>query len=867
MRQALAVGTKCSIPRVPETLVRRPRLERVLADGQRAQVTLVCGVPGAGKTTLLTSWLGAAPATRAAWLTLDRRDNDARRLAALVTAALERAGALAGVRLPRYEGDDLLDAVFEHLVRRGTPCVLVLDDLHELSVRPALRTLAHLVEQAPPTLDLVLCSRADPPVSWGRLAVEGRLRQVRNADLRFSAEEAGELFGRHGVQLGRDDTRALCDRTEGWAAGLRLAAAALASDADPRSFVRSTSATQVAVSDYLLTEVLDRQDEAAQQFLLRTSVVDRITPDVAAALTGDTQAGERLAALERRGLFLVELDDDGSYRYHALFGALLRARLRLDDPSLFTALHRRAAVWHLHHDLPREAEDYARAAGDWQLVGRLVLQRWLDRTLDGGRPARDPTAGVSPAIVAATPELSLVAAGHACWRGDRSGADLHRQVVVGGEPPAGASAPLWAVARRVLDLEFARAFGDEAQARRAILALAAGGGPDAWSARGARLADMRRAELDIATGREVDARRVLERLVPTTDDTGPGSVPGGEHGDGDGGQAAGDPWSAAATGLLALAEALAGRLDEAGELTAASLAADGGARGHDGLPHAAHLARALCSAQRGEARHLGEAVAALDDERVPNRTWRAVHDILHFADRHHVRRPVAVDAALAAQPLVGRTLVALGLLETIDRHGRTHAHGGPGERAVVAARRYLAGEPAGAEPADLGAWLAQVEAGDPAGQPKPHPRTVIEAYVLSALLAEARDDPAGADGRVDQGLALLDRTKIRAPFDQYATALAPLLRRGATRPGGHRAMAVELADRLPAEGPVIVEELTERELEVLNHLPTLMSNVEIAAGLHLSVNTVKSHLKAVYRKLGVDGRRHAVLRARELDLI
>ena len=264
----------------------------------------------------------------------------------------------------------------------------------------------------------------------------------------------------------------------------------------------------------------------------------------------------------------------------------------------------------------------------------------------------------------------------------------------------------------------------------------------------------------------------------------------------------------------------------------------------------------------------------MEHDHVPNRTWAVVREVVRFADRHQVRRPVAVDAEFVGQPLVDRTLVALGLLETIDRHGRVHLHGAPGERAVVQVRRALA-EGTGAargstsrEGADvLDAWLAGVEADDLGDQPEAHPRTLIEAYVLSAVLAERRGDPTTADERLERALGLLDATGLRAPFDQHADRLAPLLRRRAAQPGSHQAMAVDLADRLTTGELSIVEALTERELEVLNHLPTLMSNVEIAAGLHLSVNTVKSHLKAVYRKLGVDGRRHAVLRARELELI
>lgn len=877
--RTVAVGTKCSIPRLPETLVRRPRLESLFTSEARSQVTLVCGAPGAGKTTLLASWLATVPVGPVAWLTLDRRDNESRRLATLVTVALERAGALPALAAMPYDGEDLLDAVFEHLVRRGQKCVLVLDDIQELASGAALHTLRYLVERAPRVLDMVLASRADPPVPWGRLQMEGRLRQVRNADLRFSPEEAGELFTRHGIRLGRDDTNSLCERTEGWAAGLRLAACALSTDADPRGFVLSASATQVAVSDYLLTEVLDRQDEADRQFLLRTSVASRITPDLAASLTDDPRADKRLAALERRGIFLVELDEDGSYRYHALFGALLRARLRLRDRPLFTALHRRAALWHLANGLPREAEEHARSAGEWSLVGRLVLDRWLDKALDGKRPLDDPTAGLSAGAVAATPELSLVAAVQACWRCDRAEADLHRHVIAQVTRPGGTVTAAWALARRVLDVEYARAFGDDAQARRAVRSLAdlAADG-DARSARAGRLAALRQAELDLVGGRDDAARHHLERLAAVLASARPEGVgaAGGapltrvsglprapEHAAGDEGAG----WSAAASGLLALDEALAGRLAAADGHAAAARTLAASARPRDGLPQVGALARALCCAQRGEPRGLSEALDAVDDAQLPNATWVAVRDVTRWADRHQARRPVALDGALAERPLVSRALVALGLLETIDRHGRVRAHGGEGERALVGARRRLAGNHAGRDARGLRQWLAAVEAGSLGAGAEPHPRTLVEAHVVAALEFDEVGDPTGAADMVDRALELFDATGIRAPFDQYADRLAPLLRRRATEHGSHQGMAVDLADRLPTGENLIVEPLTDRELEVLAHLPTLMSNVEIAAGLHLSVNTVKSHLKAVYRKLGVDGRRHAVLRARELELL
>jgi LuxR family maltose regulon positive regulatory protein len=829
--------------------VSRPRLD-VLFDGERRrQVTLVSAPPGAGKTTLLANWWASAAGERVGWLSLDRRDDDARRLGNLVAAALDRAGALPGFVPPAGDADTLLDAVFEHLMACGEPCVLMVDDLQEISSPEALRLLAHLVQRAPPGLDLALASRADPPIGWGRLQVAGRLRQVRNAELSFRPDEASELFAVHRVRLGRDDARLLCERTEGWAAGLRLAACALQSDAEPHRFVLSTSATQVAVSDYLLKEVLIREDEAAQQFLLRTSVADRLTPDLAVVLTGDRRAGERLAALERRGIFLVELDESGAYRYHALFGALLRARLRLQDTGLFTELHDRAARWHVANGMPAEAEDHARAAGDWELVGRLVLARWLDAELDGRHLPDGALAGFAPPIVLRVPGLALVVAAEACRRLSREDADLYRDAVTEAEShdalvsesPDSAS---WGVARQVLDLAYGRAFGDERRTRSAVAVLGARPARDAWTPRARHLAALRGAELDVDTGRLDRARRSLEDLADGID----------------------LGWVAAEAGaLLGLLDAADGDVPEAEKRTGEALA---GSHGGGDATRIARLAVGLCAAQRGEPRNVVDALAAAGGGS-PS-TWdvlRSVQRVLSASTRS--RAPIApgLDAGVLDAPLVQRVLQALGVLEVVDFSGRVVPVGGAGERAVAEARRWVDGGDGRRPPPGVGPWIDRWQAdGRPVGSA--HPRTVIEARILAAVLGAGPGGGARVVRHLDAALGLSAVTGIRAPFDDHAARVGPLVERYLVDLGPYAGLAMELVDRLAGGGDaVLVEALTEREQEVLHHLPTLMSNLEIAEGMHLSVNTVKTHLKAVYRKLGVEGRRQAVLRGRELELL
>ncbi|HEX8805195.1 MAG TPA: hypothetical protein VF743_13405, partial [Acidimicrobiales bacterium] len=529
-----------------------------------------------------------------------------------------------------------------------------------------LRTLARIVEQAPPTLDVVMAARADPPLGWGRLRLQGRLRQVRNDDLRFRPDEAAELFAGHGVRIGRDDTRVLCDRTEGWAAGLRLAACALQSDAEPGRLVLSASATQVAVSDYLLTEVLDRQDEAAQRFLLRTSVVDRLTPDLARALTGDARAGERLAALERRGIFLVQLEEDGSYRYHALFAALLRARLRLRDPELVAALHRRAAGWHLAHGLPVEAEFHARAAGEWYMVGRLVLDRWLAAAVDARPLAGGATDGVPPVVTMGTPELALVAAAQACRHRNRRDADRYRHVVDRVSATAPDRVSSWSTARDVLDVEYGRAFGAGARELHAARRLADDPRAGVLTPRARRLGDLRHAELDLDGGRVERAQQALGHLV---DDPAAGPV------------------RTEAAAVLSVVGATAGDLGTAQALAStvlAAAAADAPDQGSVEATDAARLALALCHLQRAEHRLAGDVLDGMAGGTLPCRSIEAVHRAVTAARQRRSSGPVVLDVPGAEDPLLGAALSALGVVEIADTKGRPRLHGGQGENLLAA---------------------------------------------------------------------------------------------------------------------------------------------------------------------------------------
>lgn len=890
MRQGdVPAGTKGCVPRLPPLLVARPRLEQRLAEPARTQVTLVCAPPGAGKTTLLTSALSPAAgdgSRRVAWLCLDERDNDARRLVSLLHSALapepndadDRSPAGKAKRRSRSHPSvpvlDVLDELLGRLAEGLEPeQVLVLDDVHALRSPAALEVVTHLVHQAPAQLDVVLASRADPLIGLEDLRLAGRLTEIRSADLAFEPAEVSELLALHEVELANDDVQTLWHRTEGWAAGLRLAACALQTDPDPGRFVRSAGRTAAVVSDYLLRELLVRKDDAVQWFLLRTSVTERLTAELAELLADDPRAAEHLVELERSGILVVDHEDDRWYRYHSLFGALLRARLDRHDLDLARELHGRAAQWFLERDMPTEAQHHAQAAHDWDLLGELLAWRWIDATLDGlAIDGNLLPAGVEPATVAASPGLALVAVADACRRANRDEAALYRDaldelIASPDHAPSGEPAP-FATERRVLDIVYGCAFGSDERSRAAAQALRAADHADPAAVDLRRFATLRGAELALDAGDLEEAGTLLSDLADRSDFC----------------------WvTAEATALLALLHAAQGRPSLVPPLVDSVLDGERGSATVQAAA-AARLASTLGLALRGEHRSACDILAAVEPgagssltaaasslsptpasgsarlqrEAAGSRTLRTVARVVGVGLGAVAGRPVALDASTAVgNVLAERALLALGVVEVVTPDGRPMLLGGPGEHALQEARlRLTAGDVARADHA-VGPWLDR-----PPGDRAAHPRTVVEATTIAALAAGARDEQDVVRRWVSEALDIAGATGTTAPLLQAGPRLGPLLQRNLSELGERMAAALEVLDRTrPTGAGELVEPLTDREMEVLVHLPTLMSNAEIASGLYLSVNTVKTHLKAVYRKLGVEGRRQAVVRGRELELI
>src|SRR5215813_7387360 len=370
----------------PGYVVARPRLFVRLG---AARVSVVSAPAGSGKTVLLRSWIGwASVAGSAAWVPAGRGERDPPRFWLSVLAALRQTGPGSVLvreltAAPDLDGWVITERLLADLALLDEALWLVVDDVQELGPE-TLAQLELLIMRAPPGLRFVLATRHDVRLGLHRLRLEGELAEIRTDDLRFSLAEARQLFAAAGVQLEDPSLAKLHERTEGWVAGLRLAALSLAGHPDPGRFAGEFSGTERTVAEYLLAEVLEGQGEPVRRLLLRTSILERVNGELAGLLTGDGGGERVLQDLEAAGAFVVAVDPGRSwFRYHHLFADLLQLELRRTEPDQVAGLHRAAAGWFAGHGYPVEAVRHAQAAGDWDLARRLLADHWPGLYLDG----------------------------------------------------------------------------------------------------------------------------------------------------------------------------------------------------------------------------------------------------------------------------------------------------------------------------------------------------------------------------------------------------------------------------------------------------------------------------------------------------
>jgi LuxR family transcriptional regulator, maltose regulon positive regulatory protein len=385
MFEQRSVTTKLYIPPPRPHAVLRPRLTGRLNGGLHGKLTLISAPAGFGKTTLLSEWLTDCRRP-AAWLSLDRGDNDPIRFLAYLVAALQtiEADLGAGVKsllqsLQPLPIESVLTTLLNEVTTVPDNFVLVLDDYHFIDAEPIDDALAFLIDHLPPQMHLVVATREDPQLPLARLRAREQLTELRATDLRFTPEEAAEFLKEvMGLDVSTEDIAALESRTEGWIAGLQLAALSMKGRKDTAGFVQAFTGTHRFVLDYLVEEVLQQQPDRVRTFLLRTSILDRLSGPLCDAITGQEDSRGMLEALERHNLFVVPLDDERRwYRYHHLFANVLQARAMEEQPDQVPTLHRRASEWHEHNGLPADAIRHALAAEDFERAADLVEVTWL----------------------------------------------------------------------------------------------------------------------------------------------------------------------------------------------------------------------------------------------------------------------------------------------------------------------------------------------------------------------------------------------------------------------------------------------------------------------------------------------------------
>ena len=833
---------------------------------------------------LLASWLRAVrPPPAVAWVEVERDERDATRFWATVMDAVRRSGAVAPddplatlTAGPAGGGDELVEHLVAGLGRLERPVFLVLDDLHHLRSDDALAGLERLLTRAPPHLRTFIVSRRDPKLGLHRLRLTGDLVEVRGADLGFTAEEASALLAAAGVAVGADDLGRLHERTEGWAAGLRLAAMSLARHDAPGQFVAEFSGSERTVADYHVGEVLASRPPEVRRLLLRTCILERVTGPLADLLTGRTDGARLLHDLEEANALVVAVDVARTwFRYHHLLADLLRLELRLEAPDEVPALHRLAAAWFAEHGHVVEAIRHAQLGGDVELAAELIGRHWVHLVLDGEEATLGTMlAGLPPDVLETDAELATIAAAARLAESRWEQADALL---------AAAGGALSAV--------------PEARRPRAGTALAA-----AHLMRARSLGDM-------------------ERVVEVAD-----AVAGGATGIGTaGGDIAPDELEALALMNLGIAESWILRLDDAEAHLERGLAlgrragrayVEVGCLG--GLGTVANITQrlgvahdrlrlAIAVAERvGWSRHpvVGPAYLSLGAVLIERGRLAEAAGVLERAEGvmaaapepaaivglHHVQGMLALaqarlDDALAsfeAGMRLAGTLRAPHFLAVILRQWELRVRLRLGDADAV--RAALPDVVPGAQTSNLAALVA-LAGDDPDAAAEAvapvlageafvfHVNVEIEALLLDALARTALGDAGAAHASVERALALTEpegrvwlvltvpgARDLLAAHPPHRTAHAAHLRALLDHLSGLEP-ASAAADEAPAEA------LSERELAVLRFLPTNLSASEIGGELYLSVHTVKTHMRRLYAKLDVHTRAEAVARGRALGLL
>ncbi|MEU4691492.1 LuxR C-terminal-related transcriptional regulator [Actinoplanes sp. NPDC023714] len=851
-------------PRPPQGVLWRPRLADTMDAGVRRAVTVICAGPGWGKTALAASWASTrAVSGPVAWLTCESRHNDVAVFWSDLVAALRATGADG---LPEVERDDpaFRRRLLAALAGLSSVTVLVFDDLHRVTDPRVLDGLAGIVAAMPDRLRFVLISRTEPGVPLHRLRAAGELTEIGSEALAFRVEEAADLIAIQGRRPPAEEVAARVRRAEGWGTGLRLGL-----DEPPGT-------TGAAIEDYLVREVLAGLSPQDRDFLLRTSLPDRICGELAEALTGQRYGQRTLERLAQSHLFVERIGMGRWYRYHGMFRAALRHQLATVDPERVHALHLLAAQWHAATGNGLTAITHAAAGGDWGLVARLVVDRGLQLFASADRQEFLEVLRRIPADrLLENPELAFCSALRSFAEGDVA-----------------------AVAQRIARARMLLA--GRGPQYRAVLDLALGvletGVVIRWQGDMPRLVAVSSQLLeDLTTLRwdQVPAR--LQYRAMTLNHKGAGLLWTGrlDHAErflwaaASAARAAGVPLvETNALAQLSLLVFLQGALTTAEEHATAAIDL---ARRIDARTRpasaVAYLTRALIEAERGreaEAEEsLREGLHAIGDD--PEAAPAVVVALVRARLLLDRREPLAARQVLHRArgdagphfdaPLLDR-LIALMTAEA------DLALGDPSP--VVARYAHRPPVPALLPAEQVNLARAHLDRGDDAAAEQLLARVregsdrvaAVAAWIVTALAADARGHGGRAGEALSRALAEAEPELLRQPFRRFgAPRMLVLAERQqwlteARGPVRDTSVLAEITGEIPVTGATpAAGPLSEREVEVLQYLPTVLTAGEIAENLGISVNTVKAHMRSIYRKLGAGRRREAVVLSRQLGLL
>jgi LuxR family maltose regulon positive regulatory protein len=903
----LLLATKTTVPRLREGRVGRPRLLEQLRVATGREFVLVCAPAGFGKSTLLAEWV-RGDRRPVAWLSLDEGDNDPVRFWRHIAAAMDRARPGVAERASLLVGDPTsssfmpaVTALVNDLAESAEDVVLVMDDYHLIHAQHVHRSVEFLLDHLPGSLRLVVASRSDPPLPLARLRARGQSVELRAADLRFTRGEAAQLMAAStGLDLPEHVVAALGERTEGWVAGLQLAALSLQGRHDIEGFVEEFSGSHRYVLDYLTEEVLDRQPGDIRTFLLETSVLDRLSGALCDAVLGRRDSQLLLESVEQANLFLLPLDDERRWwRYHHLFADLLRSRLARGNPTRAAALHRAAATWYERQGLPDDALGHTLAGGDQEWAARIVetqLERQLWRRNEGATLDRWLTA-LSPDVLLGHPRLVLGQAIVAVLGGRLDEVESLLAVVERGIPQADGRAYRPSVGRRASIMtnlraclalcraDLARAGGDlQREATFASAALAEAGESDDLLRAMARY---HLAEVDWLSGKLTDAEQEMSAILAEWANSDEWLVllrVGLDLGAIQRAQgrleaalrtyrrleARAGPAASALAGMAQVGAAIV--FYERDELAEAAAQATAGVEHCRRLAYGPPLVTSLITLARirlasgdraGALAAITEAETAvpeIGDQRVPLAARRAeimlaTGNLTEAADWVRDRGITVDDEPVyprdEAYYVLARVMIATGtpgpVVPMLERwravakaQGRT-AHVLAGQVLQTVAHAAL-----GDEPAALALLAGTLTLAAPEG----HLRLFLNegavvAALLRKLLVGRRLDNLAGPAAVPRAFL----TRLAAAFERQGTPVLP----GAP-PGAVAA-------------PGLVEPLSRREREVLGLVAAARPNRAIAAELFIGVDTVKRHVSHLFLKLDVTNRTEAVARARALGLL